>query len=156
MVLVVIPQSIAIKVSRKYTNLRRQRLRSGSRKPYPISKLRENIANALSINGGYVDPHDLKEPLYSSWITNKYKVLAYNHWFYAVRLMTNANGEVIAKVVDALYEGDYHNDKMRTRPFKMDSPDDMSNLVDWKEYKAQTIITETINNYLRKNLLLAS
>jgi hypothetical protein len=153
MVLVVIPNSIAIKVSRKYTNLRRQRLRSGSRKPYSIAKLRANIANALSINGDYIDPHDLKEPLYSLWITNKYKVLPYNHWFYAVKLMINANGETIARVVDALYEGDYHNDTMKTRPFRMDNPDDKSNLVDWKEYKIKSIIRETIEQYLKQHLI---
>ena len=75
MVLVVIPQSIAIKVSRKYTNLRRQMLRSRERRPYPISKLKQNIANALSINGGYIDTHDIKEALYNDWIVKNYKVL---------------------------------------------------------------------------------
>jgi hypothetical protein len=45
---------------------------------------------------------------------------------------------------------------METKPFKMDNVDDKSHLVDWKEYKINTIITETINSYLRKNLLLGS
>lgn len=142
MVLVVIPQSIAIKVSRKYTNLRRQMLRSRERRPYPISKLKQNIANALSINGGYIDPHDIKEPLYNDWITKKYKVLPHNHWYYAIQLMIDSKGETIAKVVDALYEGDYHNDTMETKPYEEN------------KLNFNRIIIETINRYLEQNLIL--
>ena len=142
MVLVVIPNFIAIKVSRKYTNLRRQ-MRRRTGRAYPIARLRQNIANALSINGGYVDPHKLKEPRYNAWVTNKYKVLPYNHWFYAVQLMINSKGEFIARVVDALYEGDYHNDTMKTKPYE-------------SKILINRIISETINNYLKRNLLLVS
>ena len=136
MVLVVIPNFIAIKVSRKYTNLRRQMRRSTGR-AYPIARLRQNIANALSINGGYVDPHKLKEPLYNAWVTNNYKVLPYNHWFYAVQLMINSQGEVIARVADALYEGDYHNDTMQTKPYE-------------SKVLINRIISETISKYISK------
>ena len=73
MVLVTIPQSIAIKVSNKYVNLRRQMMRSRERRPYPISKLHENIRNALSIAGDYIDPRKLQEPIYKAWVDNKYK-----------------------------------------------------------------------------------
>lgn len=142
MVLVVIPQSIAIKVSRKYTNLRRQMLRSRERRPYPISKLKQNIANALSINGGYIDTHDIKEPLYNDWIVKNYKVLPYSHWYYAIQLMIDNKGETIAKVVDALYEGDYHNDTMETKPYEEN------------KLSINRIIIETINRYLLQNLIL--
>lgn len=134
MVLVVIPNFIAIKVSRKYTTLRRQMRRSTGR-AYPIAKLRQNIANALSINGGYVGPHKLKEPLYKAWVTNIYKVLPYNYWFYAVQLIINPQGEVIARVVDALYEGDYHNDTMQTKPYE-------------SKVLIKRIISETISKYI--------
>jgi len=116
MVLVIITPPIAIKVSRKYTNLRRQKIRSTG-KAYPLTKLKQNIAQALSVNGDYVDPIELKEPIYNDWILKNYKVLHYGHWFYAVQVMTGAEGEIIAKVVDALYDGDYHNDKMETKPY---------------------------------------
>ena len=143
MVLVVIPSSIATKVSRKYTNLRRKLIRAGGRRTYPIIKLRQNIANALSINGGYIDPHKLKKPIYNDWIKKKYKVFFYGHWYYAVILMVNSTGEPIAKVVDALYEGDYHNDTMQTNPY------------DENKRCINSIITEVINCYLRENLLSA-
>ena len=116
-------------------------MRSIYRRPYPISKLRQNIANALSINGSYIDPHKLKEPLYNAWITNKYKVIFHSHWYYAVQLMIDSKGETIAKVVDALYEGDYHNDTMETKPYE-------------SILKINRIISEVINQYIRQNLIL--
>lgn len=112
-------------------------MRRSTGRAYPIAKLRQNIANALSINGGYVDPHKLKEPLYNVWVANKYKVLPYNHWFYAVRLMINSQGEVIARVVDALYEGDYHNDTMQTKPYE-------------NKVLINRIISETISKYISR------
>lgn len=38
--------------------------------------------------------------------------------------------------------------------FKMDSPNDKSHLVDWMEYRINTIINETLYEYLRKNQLI--
>ena len=117
MILVVIPQSIAIKVSRKYTNLRRQ-MKNNEGRTYSIEKLKQNISNALSINGQYIDSYKLREPVLETWVANGYRVLNYNHWYYAVFLFTNPKGEVVAKVVDAIYEGDYHNNKMQTKPYE--------------------------------------
>ena len=117
MVLVVIPQSIAIKVSNKYSTLRRQKARRTGRL-YPIAQLRTNISNALSINGDYIDANKLRNPTYNDWINKGYKVLPYSHWFYAITLMVRSDGEVIAKAVDSLHESDYHNDKMQTKPYE--------------------------------------
>ena len=57
-------------------------------------------------------------PIYNKWKEQQYKVISYGHWFYALILVKKASGEIVAKVVDALYEGDYHNDKMQTKPYE--------------------------------------
>ena len=56
--------------------------------------------------------------------------------------MIDNNGETIAKVVDALYEGDYHNDTMETMPYEEN------------KLSINRIIIETINRYLIQNLIL--
>ena len=139
MINVIIPQQIALIVSRKYTNLRRRQLRATG-KAYPIAKMRQNIANALSINGGYVIPSDLKVPIIEEWKTKLYKVLHYGHWYFAVRLKQNCAGDTIAVVRDAKYEGDYHNDTMQTTPYESLK----RNHIIQNESQLQTIIRESI------------
>lgn len=87
-------------------------------KAYPRNQLIANIKNALSINGRSVDISQLSVPIYNSWKSNEWKVIKYRHWYYAVRLVQKQDSTVIAYGVDALYEGDYHNDKMQTRPYE--------------------------------------
>lgn len=143
MINVIIPPRISLLVSRKYTNLRRQQHKATGR-AYPIAKMRQNIANALSINGGYVNLHDLKEPIIADWKAKLYKVLNYRHWYYAVSLRRNNDGDTIAVVCDARYEGDYHNDTMQTTPYE--SLIRGHNLI--KESQLRYIIRETLRKVL--------
>ena len=62
-------------------------------------------------------------------------------------------GNNIAIVQECCHDKDYHNDTLETEPFKMDNPDDKSHLVDWKEIKLKSIIQETINQYLKRNIM---
>lgn len=105
------------KVVKKYTSLY-QAMKKKMGKAYPRNQLIANIKNALSINGRSVDISQLSVPIYNSWKSNEWKVIKYRHWYYAVRLVQKQDGTVIAYGVDALYEGDYHNDKMQTRPYE--------------------------------------
>lgn len=143
MINVIIPPRISLLVSRKYTNLRRQQRRATGR-AYPIAKMRQNIANALSINGGYVNANDLKEPIIADWKAKLYKVLNYSHWYYAVSLRRNSDGDTIAVVCDARYEGDYHNDTMQTTPYESL----LKRNILIKESQLRSIIRETLKRVL--------
>lgn len=106
--------------------------------------MHQNIANALSINGGYVNPHDLKEPIIADWKARLYKVFNYSHWYYAVSLRRNSDGDTIAVVCDARYEGDYHNDTMQTTPYESL----FRGHILIKESQLRTIIRESIKRIL--------
>ena len=112
-----IPNSISQIVVSKYTTLYNQR-RKKLGKAYPRTALIDNIRSALSCNGAVVQPIDLKEPRVNKWKGLGYKVYHNNHWYYAVVLRLAANGTVKAIAKDALYDGDYHNDSLETKPYE--------------------------------------
>lgn len=105
------------KVVYKYTSLYKA-MRKKMGKAYPRVQLIANIRNALSINGECIDISQLSIPRYNSWKSNEWKVVKYHHWYYAIKLVRKPDGKIIAYGVDALYEGDYHNDKMQTKPYE--------------------------------------
>lgn len=105
------------KVVKKYTSLY-QAMRKKMGKAYPRNQLIANIKNALFINGRSIDISQLSVRIYNSWKLNEWKVIKYHHWYYAIRLVQKQDGTVAAYGVDALYEGDYHNDKMQTRLYE--------------------------------------
>lgn len=116
MIGVLLSKDVRDKVVKKYTSLyRAMKQKLGT--AYPKTKLADNIRNALSINGTSVDILHLKEPIYNSWKSNNLKVIKYNHWYYAIRLVKKPNGVLLAYAIDVLYEGDYHNDVMQTQPY---------------------------------------
>ena len=117
MIEVVITKDVSSKVVQKYTSLYRQmRRKTGS--AYPRAKLIENIRSALSCSGEFIDEMDLRKPIIPRWDAANFKVYHYRHWYYAVKLMLNVKGDMIAVTQDALYEGDYHNDTMETKPYE--------------------------------------
>lgn len=85
MIRVVIPVAIQRLVNEKYVELYTQmKMATGS--TYPRRKLIDNIRNVLSINGGYIEPSQLKEPTINNWKNIGNKVLQYNNWYYGVVL----------------------------------------------------------------------
>ena len=101
MIEVKIPQKIGLIVSQKYTTLRRKMLRNGG-KNYSVQQLKNNIRTALYLNGEYIDPQILREPMITEWKNKGYKVIPYKHWFYAVRIMQDKNGDTIAVAQDTV------------------------------------------------------
>lgn len=91
--------------------------KNGLRPYYTRAKMLGNIRSAIGVNGTFVEPTDIRNPILSGWQKNGYKVWPHDHWYYAVRLMQNSNGDPIAVIFDAEYEGDYHNNTMQTKPY---------------------------------------
>ena len=132
------------KVTQKYTALYRAMRRKLGR-TYPRTKLIDNIRNALSIHGELVEPIQLKEPTYIPWKNLKYKVIKHNHWYYAIKVVVDFSGRVIGYGVDGLYEGDYHNDTMNTKPYESKT---YKKSIVLTESKLRRIISESVRNVL--------
>ena len=140
MIEVILPRNVISIVSQKYTSLRRQLLRSGHRN-YSNDKLRNNISTAISINGDYIEPTLIRNPIIQEWKAKGYRVIPFKHWFYAVQLRRMPNGETAAVAVDARYEGDYHDDTMQTKPYN-------ESIIRIKESQLMNIIKESIKRIL--------
>lgn len=59
-----------------------------------------------------------REPSVSKWKMSRYKVFYYKHWYYTVKFRVVPNNGIIAVAQDALYEGDYHDDNLETKPYE--------------------------------------
>lgn len=140
MIEVIIPEKIANIVKQRYKTLRRQKRQNGEY-TYPLQQLYNNISTALSINGDYIDPTIIRNPIIQEWKAKGYRVIPFKHWFYAVQLRRMANGETAAVAVDARYEGDYHNDTMQTKPYN-------ESIIRIKESQLKNIIKESIKKVL--------
>ena len=140
MIEVILSRNVISIVSQKYTSLRRQLLRSGHRN-YSNDKLRNNISTAISINGDYIEPTLIRNPIIQEWKAKGYRVIPFKHWFYAVQLRRMPNGETAAVAVDARYEGDYHDDTMQTKPYN-------ESIIRIKESQLMNIIKESIKRIL--------
>lgn len=136
------------KVTQKYTALYRAMRRKMGR-TYPRTKLINNIRNATSIHGDLVDPIQLKEPTYIPWKNLGYKVIKHNHWYYAIRVVVDFSGRVIGYGIDGLYEGDYHNDTMKTKPYESKI---YKKSIILTESKLRRIITKSVRNALNRLL----
>ena len=88
----------------------------------------------------------------TSWKTKGYREIVYKNWHFAVIVQLDMFDNNIAIVQDCVHDKDYHNDTMQTEPFKMDNPNDMSHLVDWKEHRLNAIRTESIRKAIKKLL----
>lgn len=150
-VIIRIPKGSTVrqKIRKIYTDLHIQYRRAYPRSSaYPISRLKQNINNALSIHGKTFKETNFINSRYSKWENGV--VIPYSHCYWLVSFSQNRKGEVIANVIDVEYEGFYHNDIMDTAPY------DESKL-----HKAQTIV-ENSNNHIsthtiwkKKNIKIA-
>lgn len=123
------------KVVKRYKTLYRQMKKCGEGANYTEEMMWNNIDKALCINGIYLEPTDFKFPIIAKWKRNNYKVFYHSHWYYAVKFLRTTQNEVIASVVDACYEGQYHNDRTQ-RPYPI------------KESTLRKIIAESIRRIL--------
>ena len=115
---VVIPRrsNIRQKVRDRYTELWEDwKDENPNSRAYPVSKLNQNIRRALSVNGRVLNEHYFENSRYNGWSGRK--VLPWCHWYYLVRFQQDLFGNITAIIEDALYEGDYHNDTMNTKPY---------------------------------------
>lgn len=148
--------TIVRKIASFYVNIWFDRLVNLTLRKYAFPKARRNIISALAFLRQTFEDNQVKKTTLANWQARGWNEIQYKSWHFAVIVQLDMFGNNIAIVQDCCHDKDYHNDTMETEPFKMDNADDKSHLVDWKEYKMMFIITETINSYLRKNLLLAS
>lgn len=105
---------------------------------YTQRKLRQNIRQALSIHGQTFKEEAFNQTEYAPW--GKGLDIKYGHWFYLVNISIDKKGRLIALVIDACYEGDYHNDTMNTTPYG-----------ETRKYSNRNIISESkgIKNTIR-------
>ena len=136
-----------------YISIYKQRLYSNAKVKYLHSKAEKNIKDTLAFIGMQFDDTALKETILLRWKALGLYEIKYKKWHLGVTVQLDLFGNNIAIVQDCCHDKDYHNDTMETEPFKMDNLDDKSHLVDWKEYRMKNIIRETINQYLKRNLI---
>jgi hypothetical protein len=120
-----------------------------------------NVKNVISIFGKTFQDSDLKNTIIPSWKNQGYFEIQYNNWHFAVVVQMDIFGNNIAIVQDCCHNKDYHNDMMQTQPFVKDSPNDKSDLVDWKLHNIKNlisgqrlhqIIAESVDKLLSENI----
>lgn len=84
---------------------------------YTRKQLEQNIKNASAINGKIVTDIGIKNSTFEEWATRGWKQLYHFHWYFAVTLNRTRDGEIIAVVQDAHYEGEHHNDTLTSQPY---------------------------------------
>lgn len=84
---------------------------------YTRKQLEQNIKNASAINGKIVTDIDIKNSSFEDWASRGWKQLYHFHWYFAVTLNRTRDGEIIAVVQDAHYEGEHHNDTLTSQPY---------------------------------------
>lgn len=153
---------ISIKIDKKtYNNLSQkiidfnlnlwyERLVNITKRKYSYTEAWKNIHSILSFFGESFNDNQLKKTIIKSWQNKGWYEIRYKNWHFAVTIQLGLFGNNIAIVQDCIHDKDYHNDTMQTSPFEMDSPDDKSHLVDWREYKFDRLISESIKNSINK------
>lgn len=145
--------TIVRKIASFYVNIWFDRLVNLTLRKYAFPKARRNIISALAFLRQTFEDNQVKKTTLANWQARGWNEIHYKNWHFAVIVQLDMFGNNIAIVQDCCHDKDYHNGTMETEPFKMDNADDKSHLVDWKEYKVQTIIRETIEQFLKHNLV---
>ena len=135
-----------------YIGIWHDRLVSQTKRKYAYNQVWRNINNVLSFYCKTFNDNQIKNPTLSAWKSREWKEIPYKNWHFAVIIQLDLFGRNMAIVQDCVHDKDYHNDTMQTEPFKMDNPDDMSHLVDWKEHRLNVIIAESIRKSIKKLL----
>ena len=154
MLYIQIPQNSKIieKIKNFYLILYKQRLYSNAKVKITKGQVENNIRSSLSFIGKHFDDSILKNTIIPKWKELGMYEIRYKKWHLGVIVQLDMFGNNIAIVQDCIHDKDYHNDKMETKPFVMDTPDDKSHLVDWKEYKLNKLISEAIRDSIKRIL----
>ena len=83
---------------------------------------------AKSIHNTTITESDITHPIYIPWTNNGWKEIKANNWHYAIVLMNNAKGDIIAMEQDAHHKNDNHNDM--TQPYVDESYHKVMNLME--------------------------
>ena len=119
------------KIVNYYTELYYKRLeRYPNDKSYTKKRLQQNIRNAKSIDNSIVTDSDITQPIYIPWINNGWKEIKANNWHYAIVLLNDGKGTIVAKGQDAHHKNDNHNDIMQTQPYTDESIIKIMNLIE--------------------------
>ncbi|MGM9858923.1 MAG: hypothetical protein ACI311_06735 [Bacilli bacterium] len=106
------------KITNYYTDLYYERLKNyPNDRSYSKKQLLCNIKTAKSIHNATITDNNITQPIYTPWIDNGWKEIKANNWHYAVVLMKNTNGTIVAIGQDAHHKNDNHNDTMQTKPY---------------------------------------
>lgn len=119
------------KIVNYYTELYNKRLkRYPNDRSYTKQQLLQNIRNAKSINNSTITDNDITQPTYTPWINNGWKEIKANNWHYAIILLNDGKGAIIAKGQDAHHKNDNHNNTMQTQPYTDESVIKIANLIE--------------------------
>ena len=143
-------RKLYIKIVNFYINLWFQRKVGLTKYKYSYENDCNNIHSVLSFFNESFDNKQLKKATIKSWRDKGLYEIRYKKWHFAVSIQLDIFENYIAIIQDCVHDKDYHNDTIQTSPFEMDSPDDKSHLVDWKEYKLDRLISESIKNSIDK------
>ena len=135
-----------------YINIWYERLINLTKRKYSYRQAWNNIYSTLYFFNETFDDTLVKRTTLSSWKKNGWYEIKYKNWHFAIIIQLDMFGNNIAIVQDCIHDKDYHNDTMQTTPFVMDTPDDKSHLVDWKEYKLNKLISEAIRYSIKRIL----
>lgn len=141
------------KITDFYLDIWYERLINLTKRKYSYYQARRNILSVLTVFTKAFNDNQVKNTNIDYWKRQRWYEIQYKSWHFAVIIQLDLFGNNIAIVQDCIHDKDYHNDTMETAPFVMDSPDDKSHLVDWRERNVDNIIRESIYRYIRKNLL---
>lgn len=124
-------KNIFDKISYDYIELYNQRLEKYPHdRSYTKKQLQQNIRAAKSIHNTTITESDITQPIYITWIDNGWKEIKANNWHYAIVLMNNTKGDIVAMGQDAHHKNDNHNDTMQTHPYMDESYNRVMNLME--------------------------
>lgn len=148
-----IPRNSSIRqiVRDTYTDLYRKFKETNPKdKNYTRAKLAQNIRQATSINGKVLSENDIVNSSFDAWTAANYKQVYHFHWYFAVTLQRDKDGNVIAVVQDAHYEGEHYNGPRLSPPYSDTNESRVSNKVRITESQLREIIAKSVKKVLNE------
>lgn len=135
-----------------YTDLYRKfKATNPKDKNYTRAKLIQNIRQAASINGKVLLENDIVNSSFDTWTAANYKQVYHFHWYFAVTLRKDNDGNVIAVVQDAHYEGEHYNGPRLLPPYSDTNESIKSTKIRLTENQLRSIIKESVTRILKES-----
>lgn len=114
-------QGITTIISNKYAYFLKNGLRRIS-SPHARALYRMQMAtnarNVASFHGKTISyENNFKGSTYAPWNIHRWVVTYYDHWYFGGIVKKTKTGTLVFVVKDAVYEGDYHNDTLTSKPY---------------------------------------